>query len=127
MSDSRGGAIVLGSVSKTYVRSEHEVHALTEVSIQIDAGQFVVLLGPSGSGKTTLLNLVGALEPATSGSITVGGCDVGSLNGRDLTEYRRRQVGFVFQFFNLVPTLTAAENVEVIAELTGPSGGSWPA
>jgi putative ABC transport system ATP-binding protein len=96
------------------------VRALREVSLRIDPGEFVVLLGPSGSGKTTLLNVVGTIEPPSSGAVTVSGVDVTELRGSELTEYRRSQVGFVFQFFNLVPTLTASENVEVIAELTGP-------
>jgi putative ABC transport system ATP-binding protein len=117
------GTVVLDGVSKTYQRGSHEVHALADVSVGVGAGEFVVLLGPSGSGKTTMLNLIGAIEPITAGTITVAGVDVGSLTGRDLTDFRRNTVGFVFQFFNLVPTLTAAENVEVIAELTGPEGG----
>jgi putative ABC transport system ATP-binding protein len=90
------------------------------VSLDIGAGELVVLLGPSGSGKTTLLNLVGAIEAPTSGRLEVSGVDVAALDGRELTAFRRGQVGFVFQFFNLVPTLTAGENVEVVAELTGP-------
>jgi putative ABC transport system ATP-binding protein len=112
--------VALEHVSKTYLRGESEVHALSDVTITIGPGEFVVLLGPSGSGKTTMLNLIGAIEPITSGRITVAGVDVGSLTGRELTAYRRTNVGFVFQFFNLVPTLTAAENVEIVAELTGP-------
>ena len=115
--------VELDSVIKTYQRGAGEVHALTDVSLSVTHGEMVVLLGPSGSGKTTLLNVVGAIEPATSGRVTVSGVDVAALTGRDLDAYRRRQVGFVFQFFNLVPTLTARENVEVIAELGGPSAG----
>ena len=114
------GAISLEGVSKTFVRGPTEVHALADLSLRIDPGELVVLLGPSGSGKTTLLNLIGAIEPATKGRLIVSGRDVSSLAGADLTRYRRTQVGFVFQFFNLVPTLTASENVEVVAELIGP-------
>ena len=111
----------LDGVTKTYRRGASDVHALSAVSLSIGAGELVVLLGPSGSGKTTLLNVVGAIEPVTSGRVTVAGIDVAALAGRDLDAYRRNQVGFVFQFFNLVPTLTAEENVEVIAELGGPA------
>lgn len=113
----------LQGVTKTYERGGGQVHALTDVSLSVAAGEMVVLLGPSGSGKTTLLNVVGAIEPATSGQVTASRIDVSSLTGRDLDGYRRNQVGFVFQFFNLVPTLTALENVEVIAELGGPDAG----
>ena len=113
------GSVVLDRVSKTYRRGPSEVHALREVSMRIDPGEFVVLLGPSGSGKTTLLNVLGTIEPPSAGTVTVSGIDVSDLRGADLTDYRRNQVGFVFQFFNLVPTLTASENVEVIAELVG--------
>ncbi|MGA7759927.1 MAG: ABC transporter ATP-binding protein [Ilumatobacteraceae bacterium] len=113
------GSVVLDRVSKTYRRGPSEVHALRDVSMRIDPGEFVVLLGPSGSGKTTLLNVLGTIEPPSAGTVTVSGIDVSDLRGADLTDYRRDQVGFVFQFFNLVPTLTASENVEVIAELVG--------
>jgi putative ABC transport system ATP-binding protein len=113
------GSVVLDRVSKTYRRGPSEVHALRELSMRIDPGEFVVLLGPSGSGKTTLLNVLGTIEPPSAGTVTVSGIDVSDLRGADLTDYRRNQVGFVFQFFNLVPTLTASENVEVIAELVG--------
>ena len=89
------------------------MHALSDVSLHIGGGELVVLLGQSGSGKTTMLNVIGGIEPVTAGTVDIGGVDVASLTGRELTEYRRTTVGFVFQFFNLVPTLTAAENVEV--------------
>ncbi len=95
------------------------MRALRDVDLEVWPGEFVVLLGPSGSGKTTLLNLIGGIEEATGGELEVAGMDVASLRGEDRTAYRRDQVGFIFQFFNLVPTLTAQENVEVIAELTG--------
>lgn len=114
------GSVVLDRVTKTYEPGVASVQALTDVDLQIDPGDLVVLLGPSGSGKTTLLNLVGAVEPVDAGRVVVSGIDVGALRGRGLDHYRRTQIGFVFQFFNLVPSLTATENVEVIAELTGP-------
>ncbi len=123
--DTRTNDVVveLDQVTKTYERGASEVHALTDVSLAVGAGELVVLLGPSGSGKTTLLNILGAIEPATSGRVVVSGVDVTALAGRELDRYRRNQIGFVFQFFNLVPTLTAGENVEVIAELSGPTAG----
>lgn len=112
-------ALRLRHVHMVYGSGVTAVQALRDVSLDIVPGQFVVLLGPSGSGKTTLLNLVGGIEHPTSGQIEVAGVDIGLLRGERQTEYRRDRVGFVFQFFNLVPTLTAQENVEVIAELTG--------
>ena len=122
-SPSENRTVALDGVSKTYERGTHQVHALSDVSLHVGGGELVVLLGPSGSGKTTMLNVIGGIEPVTTGTIDIGGVDVASLTGRELTEYRRTMVGFVFQFFNLVPTLTAAENVEVIAELTGSIAG----
>ncbi len=112
-------AVRLDDVHKTYGRGEVAVHALRGVDVEIAAGQLVVVLGPSGSGKTTLLNLVGGIETPTSGRIVVGGRDLSDLAERDLTSYRRTEVGFVFQFFNLVSTLTALENVALVAELIG--------
>jgi putative ABC transport system ATP-binding protein len=96
-----------------------QVPALADATFEIPQGEFVVLLGPSGSGKTTLLNLVGALEPPTAGEVEVLGAPLAGLNERQRTEYRLHTVGFIFQFFNLVPALTAAENVALLAELTG--------
>ena len=112
-------AVVAKELTKTYGSAETEVRALREASFEVDQGEFVVLLGPSGSGKTTLLNQVGALEPPTSGDLETNGVSLAGLDETARTEYRLESVGFVFQFYNLIPTLTARENVELIAELTG--------
>ncbi|MHA7653752.1 ABC transporter ATP-binding protein [Mycobacterium sp. ML4] len=106
-------------MSRLYGSGPTAVEALKDVNLEIWPGEFVVILGPSGSGKTTLLNLVGGIEAPTGGRILVSGNNIATLNARDRTTYRRDQVGFVFQFFNLVATLTALENVEIIAELGG--------
>lgn len=106
-------------VSKVYAMGEVEVRALSGVSLALPPGEFIVFLGPSGSGKTTLLNVVGGLDTPTQGRIVVGGRNIGGFDDRELTEYRRSSVGFIFQFFNLIPTLTARENVELAAELVG--------
>jgi putative ABC transport system ATP-binding protein len=94
-----------------------EVHALQDADLEVRQGQFVVILGPSGSGKTTILNLVGGIDTPTAGRVLVDGVDIGTHPDAALTAYRRERVGFVFQFFNLIPTLTARENVELAAEL----------
>ena len=112
-----GALIVLDQVAKTYGEGAHAVEALRDVSLEIARGEFVVLLGPSGSGKTTLLNVVGGIEPPSRGSVTVDGERVDALDEGARTGFRRRHVGVVFQFFNLIPTLTADENVQLIAEL----------
>jgi putative ABC transport system ATP-binding protein len=109
----------LDGVTKSYVSGEVTVNALRGVDLRVPAGQFVVILGPSGSGKTTLMNLIGGIETPTSGEVEVGGQLLTSADDKALTGYRRQQVGFVFQFFNLIPTLTAFENVAVVAELVG--------
>ncbi len=111
--------IRLRGVDKTFGEGDLAVRALKDASLDITRGQFVVVLGPSGSGKTTLMNLVGGIEPATAGTITVAGIEVTALDEGALTEYRRSQVGFVFQYFNLIPTLTAQENVTLVGELVG--------
>ena len=107
----------LEDVSRSYQMGQVEVRALTGVSLDITRGEFIVILGPSGSGKTTLLNLVGGIDSPTSGKIIVDGIELNALDDKGLTEYRRNHIGFVFQFFNLIPTLTARENVEFAAEL----------
>jgi len=106
-------------VFKTYQVGVNTVQALRGLSLEIEAGEFAVVLGPSGSGKTTLLNLLGGLESPDRGEILVGGAAVAGLPDAELTCYRRQKVGFVFQFFNLLPTLTARENVMLAAELGG--------
>jgi putative ABC transport system ATP-binding protein len=110
-------AIVLRGASKTYGEGDVAVRALRTVDLEIWPEEFVVLLGPSGSGKTTLLNLIGGIEPASGGEILVGGENVSGLDEEGRTGFRRETVGFIFQFFNLIPTLTALENVELVAEL----------
>ena len=111
--------VVAENLTKVYGEGETAIEALDTVSFSINPGEFVVLLGPSGSGKTTLLNQIGALEPSTSGSLKVNGVEIAGMSDKERTEYRRSTVGFVFQFYNLVPTLTAHENVALIAEITG--------
>jgi len=112
-------AVKAQGLTKTYGDSDTEVHALTDVSFEIPRGEFVVLQGASGSGKTTLLNQIGALEPPTSGDVEANGFNLNGLDDNGRTDYRLKSVGFVFQFYNLVPSLTAYENVALIAELTG--------
>lgn len=115
-------AVKATELTKTYGEGGTEVRALRGVSFTIPRGEFAVILGPSGSGKTTLLNQIGALEEPTSGSLEGAGVDLSNLDEGERTEYRLNSVGFVFQFFNLVPTLTARENVALIAEMTGDAG-----
>jgi putative ABC transport system ATP-binding protein len=110
-------SVKLVDVSKIYRMDHTQVVALNKVSLEIFPGEFIVLLGPSGSGKTTLLNLIGGLDVPTSGLVEVNGINVSSMSRTQLTGYRRHQIGFIFQFFNLIPTLNARENVEFAAEL----------
>ena len=117
--NTKAGDIVLklDNVSRSYQMGAVEVKALTGISLDITRGDFVVIMGPSGSGKTTLLNLVGGIDSPSSGMITVDGIELSTLDDSGLTGYRRNHIGFVFQFFNLIPTLTARENIEFAAEL----------
>ncbi len=109
--------VKLTDVSKIYRMGQTEVVALNNVSLEVFPDEFIVLLGPSGSGKTTLLNLIGGLDAPTSGQVEVNSINVSMLSRAQLTGYRRHQIGFIFQFFNLIPTLNARENVEFAAEL----------
>lgn len=112
-------AVSVSGLTKTYGEGETVVHALRDVTFTIPKGEFVVLQGTSGSGKTTLLNQLGALESPTGGEVESNGYRLNGLDDDQRTEYRLNSVGFVFQFYNLVPSLTAYENVALIAELTG--------
>jgi len=104
-------------VTKSYGSGNTQIDALSNVSFEIKKGEFCVLLGSSGAGKTTLLNMLGGMDTVTSGEITLDGRDISSLKGKELINYRRHEVGFVFQFYNLIPNLTALENVEIATQL----------
>lgn len=106
------------NVSRVYNSGEHELKALDNVNLSLEEGKFVVILGPSGAGKSTLLNLLGGLDSPTNGKIIVDGKDISTLSDNELAEYRAEKVGFVFQFYNLVPTLTVYENVALVKEIS---------
>lgn len=106
------------ALTKEYHMGEVVVHALRGVNLELYDGEFVVILGPSGSGKSTILNIVGGIDSPTSGSVTYKGLKVQELNEKELTKYRREAIGFVFQFYNLVPNLTARENILLASELS---------
>lgn len=105
--------VVMRNVTRTFQMGSKNVHALKDINMTLPAGKMASIQGPSGSGKTTLLNLIGAMDVPTSGSVKVAGQDLGRLSEESLTEFRRRNVGFIFQFFNLIGTLNAIENVLV--------------
>ena len=111
------GYITFENVCKYYPTGDTVVKAVDNVSFSIEKGEFCVVLGPSGAGKTTILNLLGGMDKATSGRITVDGKEITGMRGPQLTEYRRHDVGFVFQFYNLMPNLTALENVELAQQV----------
>ena len=109
--------VEFADVSKIYQMGEVEVAAVRDMSFTIEQGEFVVIVGPSGAGKTTLLNMLGGMDSATSGTIMLDGARVSSFSRKQLTQYRRHDIGFVFQFYNLVQNLTACENVELASQI----------
>ena len=112
------GFLTIDGLTKSYGTGEARTQVLRGISTNIDRGEICVLFGPSGSGKSTFLNMVGGLEPADEGRIVVNGTDITKLRDRELVEYRRRELGFIFQFYNLVPDLTIRENIEVCQYLS---------
>ena len=109
--------VKLVDVTKTYKMGEIEIHAVDGISFSVEKGECVVIVGPSGAGKTTVLNILGGMDRATSGEIWIDGTDISKYTNRQLTGYRREDIGFVFQFYNLVPNLTALENVELALQI----------
>ena len=109
--------ITFEDVSRIYENGDHKQKALDHVNMSLEEGKFVVILGPSGAGKSTLLNLLGGLDSPTESRITVNGKDISGLSGNELADYRASTVGFVFQFYNLIPTLTVHENVTLVKEI----------
>jgi len=105
------------NVTRVYRSGDHELRALDGVDLSLEEGKFVVILGPSGAGKSTLLNMLGGLDSPTSGKITVMGQDISKLSANKLADYRAKTVGFVFQFYNLIPTLTVYENVSLVKSI----------
>jgi putative ABC transport system ATP-binding protein len=117
-SGSSNSLIQVRNLDKTYSRGGEVIHVLQGLHLDVEAGEFVAFMGPSGSGKSTLLNLLGGLDVPTSGSITVAGDEITHMSGGKLTEWRARHVGFIFQMYNLIPVLTAFQNVELPLLLT---------
>src|SRR5690349_6660362 len=111
-------AVELENVTRAYRRDEFEVRALDDVTLQIPARSFVAVMGPSGSGKTTMLNLIAGIDHPTSGRVAVGGEEIAGMTESELASWRARHIGLVFQFYNLIPVLTAFENVELPLLLT---------
>ncbi len=109
--------IIFDKVSKDYQMGEVTIHAADQVSFQIESGELCIILGPSGAGKSTVLNLLGGMETATSGKILFDGNDITAMRDDELTDYRRYEIGFIFQFYNLIPNLTALENVELAKQV----------
>ena len=118
MADMQNAYVKLNKVSKIYKMGEVEIKAVNEIGFEISKGEFVVIVGPSGAGKTTVLNILGGMDTATKGTVLVDGKNIADYNSRQLTAYRRDDIGFVFQFYNLVPNLTATENVELALQIS---------
>ena len=116
-------ALQVSDLTKVYGTGHTAVNAVTDASLEVSTNEFIALVGPSGSGKTTLLSMVGGLLTPTSGSVIVGNTDIGELTSRDRTKFRSNSVGFVFQAFNLVPFLTARENLTMMASISGVDRG----
>ena len=112
-----GKFVSLKNVSKIYQMGEVEIRAVDGIDFDIEKGEFVVIVGPSGAGKTTVLNILGGMDTATDGQVLVDGCDIAKYSQKQLTGYRRDDIGFVFQFYNLIPNLTALENVELALQI----------
>jgi len=116
---SNGSVVVANELTRRYGEGEAAVDALRGVSLEVRQGELVAVMGPSGSGKSTLMHLLAALDKPTSGTVTIAGQDVGSLSDSDVTKLRRRNIGFVFQFFNLLPMLSAEENIRLPLSIAG--------
>ena len=108
----------LKNVTKTYIIGDKKFNALDGINLSIKQGEFVVILGPSGAGKSTLLNLLGGMDRVTTGNIVIGEKDIAKLSDKQLTKYRASDVGFIFQFYNIMPTLTVGENVDLVKDVT---------
>ena len=117
MADMQNAYVKLDKVSKIYKMGEVKIKAVDEIGFEISKGEFVVIVGPSGAGKTTVLNILGGMDTATKGTVLVDGKNITDYNSRQLTAYRRDDIGFVFQFYNLVPNLTSLENVELAMQI----------
>jgi putative ABC transport system ATP-binding protein len=119
MNNSKPPIVVIRNLNKSYIRGSQVIPVLQDISLDIAGGEFLALMGPSGSGKSTLLNLVAGIDKADSGTIVIGGVDITALTETELAQWRAVNVGFIFQFYNLIPVLTAFENVELPLLLTG--------
>ena len=111
------GYVSLQDVTKTYQMGEITIKAADGISFDVEKGEFVIVVGPSGAGKTTVLNILGGMDTATSGKVLVDGAEISKYRGKKLIQYRREDIGFVFQFYNLIPNLTALENVELALQI----------
>jgi len=114
-----GALVEIRNLDKKYHRGDEEIDVLRGLNLDVDAGEFIAFMGPSGSGKTTLLNLIGGLDAPSSGSVRIAGDEIGALSGRKLAAWRARHIGFIFQMYNLIPVLTAFQNVQLPLLLTG--------